>query len=33
MIVWLDASWVRYKSLRLRTTFKRQVVPKVVLDL
>jgi hypothetical protein len=30
--VWLDALWARFKSLRLRTTFKRQVVPKVVLD-
>ena len=32
MFVWLDALWARFKSLRLRTTFKRQVVPKVVLD-
>jgi hypothetical protein len=32
MFVWLDALWARFKSLRLRTTFKRQVVPEVVLD-
>ena len=30
--MWPVALWVCFKSLRLRTTFKRQVVPKVVLD-